>query len=136
MPGFNPENINIHDLTIEDANEVSKVELPFDIEKDVTEEDWIAIQQKLEECRKNNQWERFSYLAKSVKVTDPLIDLNLDQTTQEGMEKDLEPWLERFKSSAVPYQADTTWRHFFPMAMNMKILNTSIPRRLCRGVSA
>lgn len=45
MPGFNPESINIHDLTVE---EPEKQEAVFDVESEFTKEDWVKIGKVLE----------------------------------------------------------------------------------------
>ena len=44
MPGFNPENINIHDLTIEEPEKEDSV---FNVESEFTEEDWAKINNTL-----------------------------------------------------------------------------------------
>ena len=44
MPGFNPDNINIHDLTIEEP-EKEQV-FPFDLDVDISESDWKEIKKE------------------------------------------------------------------------------------------
>lgn len=38
MPKFNPDNINIHELAVEEPE--NQAELPFDPDKDITEDEW------------------------------------------------------------------------------------------------
>ena len=67
----NPERINIKDLTLEEP-EKKKSELPFDPERDITEEDWKRVRESLLSIRQEEHPE-FTYpeLVKSVKILFP-----------------------------------------------------------------
>ena len=47
MPKFNPDNINVHDMMLEEP--APEVELPFDPEKDISESDWTRMNKRLDE---------------------------------------------------------------------------------------
>lgn len=50
MPGFNPEKINIHDLAVEEPEKES--EIFFDLERELSREDWKKIRAYIAEQRK------------------------------------------------------------------------------------
>ena len=121
MPGFNPENINIHDLTIEEPEE--KQEAVFDPERDITKEDWQKMKEKLERLRDSGHWSLFAKTAAEMKTLDPSLDIPLDEKTWEGIEDDLrdtrEDVFEKKEPDMAPY-----WG-FFIRAMRIKTLDPS-----------
>ena len=68
MPGFNPENINIHDLTIEEPEKES--ELLFDVERDITEQEWQKMKKELAD-RKRGSLHTFLEEAMKMKIIFP-----------------------------------------------------------------
>ena len=110
MP-FNPNRINIHELTIEEPEKPS--ELPFDPERDITEEDWEKMSNWLEDFRgQYRDWDVFSRYAMEMKILGQTKNLNLDQTAWQGMKDRLENLRE------IP-----RWGDFFSLATGMKILD-------------
>lgn len=83
MPGFNPDKLNIHDLTVEEPEKES--EPPFDPERDVTEEDWEKIKKgelkagRMIEPGRPKNWASFTNdFAIYAKILNPKIDFNED----------------------------------------------------------
>ena len=111
MPGFNPENVNIHDLTVEEP-EKQEV-LPFDPEMDITERDWEEMRVCLDRARK--QYSRGGILdpyevAGNMKILNADFEVNFSLEESEKIKKRLKGSLrlERIKA-----------------AVSLKILNTS-----------
>src|SRR3989344_3836197 len=75
MPGFNPENINIHDLTIEEPEQ--KEEGFFDPEKEVTERDWEGIWEMFENEKRGGYWREVVGMGANIKIVDPGADLGI-----------------------------------------------------------
>lgn len=96
MPGFNPENINIHDLTIEEPEK--EADFIFDPEKEITEKDYDEVKKYLAENEKSiqmdqyNFWIGFSNVAMAMKILNPEVNLNLGERAWQGMSKSLEKW--------------------------------------------
>ena len=108
MP-FNPDRINIHELTIEEPER--RAEVFFDAEKDITKEDWKGMEGKLEEYRRENKWDKFSQQAMRMKILDPNQDLNIDLIARNGIRE----ILEEDRKSCV-------WNGFASQATEMKML--------------
>lgn len=83
---FNPDRVNIHELTIEEPEQ--QAELPFDVERDITEKDWQKITEELENNRYRTWF--FAKQAMAVKVLNPNYDLKLDQNDWKRLEDELE----------------------------------------------
>jgi len=79
---YNPDRINIHELTVEEPEKQEG--LPFDPERDITEQDWRGMRSILESW-KHNDWQSFSAQAMEMKIIDPTQNLNLDQDDWQGM---------------------------------------------------
>lgn len=110
---FNPDRVNIHELTIEEPEAQS--ELPFDPERDITDDDWKKMKEKLEEFRQGGDfmaWHSFSWQAMEMKILDPKVDLNIDQAAWQGMENELKS-----------YRTTNDWDNFLAQAMKMKIID-------------
>jgi hypothetical protein len=93
MPGFNPDKINIHELAIEDPEK--QAELPFDVERDITPEDWEGMENGLQKIRnwdRDDKWGYFSHHAMCMKILDSNIDLGLDQDSRDGLIQHLRTW--------------------------------------------
>ena len=110
---FNPERINIKDLTIEEP-EKDWIP-PFDPVREITAEDWELMKHILDVFRKTQQWGKFSHLATEMKVLDSKFNLNLDEEAWQGM---------RHMLDFARKQGD--WDFFFKLAMEMKILDPTI----------
>ena len=108
---FNPNRVNIHELTIDEPEKQS--ELPFDPERDITEEDWQGMEKKLEEYRQPTKWNCFAEQAMAMKILDPAKDLKLDQAAWQGM-------IDSLKSSELKLNFIG---EFSTQAMQMKILD-------------
>ena len=88
MPGFNPEQINIHDLTVEEPEQPA--DLHFDFQKDVTAEQWEKIIHDAEVFEDNlAQWHSFLISQVMLKMGDPEYDLKLTEKHWNRMKKDL-----------------------------------------------
>ena len=108
MPGFNPENINIHDLTIE---EPEKQETFFDPEKEITREDWEAMKDQLDECRRKGDVFSFASRAAAMKIIKPEMRIQITDAQYENIKKSLEGWRKSNLSG------------FFQFAMSLKIID-------------
>ena len=110
MPGFNLENINIHDLTVE---EPEKQGIVFDLEREISKEDWEMIKDQLMEYKKTRQWAAFDNTAAHMKILDPSIELGLDEHI-----------LAESKESLKGFQGfgDKNWDYFTAQASDIKIL--------------
>ena len=122
MP-FNPNRINIHELTIEEPEKPS--ELPFDPVQKITEEDWTTMEELLEHYKESynerrmfgNEKKRvygwdFSNQAKNMRILDPTKDLYLEEDARECMSGELK---ER--------RSNKDWAAFSVQAANMKIID-------------
>ena len=109
---FNPDRINIHELTIEEPER--EAELPFDVERDITKEDWIQINNQTEEYRTKKEWWNFADMVANSKILNPEKNLNVDNATWNGMLSDL-------KNS----ETRRDWREFARHAMDMKTIDPS-----------
>ena len=52
MPKFNPDNLNIHELAVEEPEK--QAEVFFDPEKEITEDDWEGINKNLKTYEENS----------------------------------------------------------------------------------
>lgn len=109
---FNPDRVNIHELTIEDPEQQS--ELPFDPEKEVTAEDLKQIIDEMKEHKRLHSPELVFDIAREVKFFCPTYDLNLNATDWKGMRANLDH---------VRKQGPDAAYIFSPDAANMKILD-------------
>jgi len=78
---FNPEKLNIKDLTIE---EPEKQVVFFDQNKEITEDDWDAMKKSLIDFKKSepalsNSWNNYFEQATKMKMLDPTVNLGLSQ---------------------------------------------------------
>ena len=114
MPGFNPDNINIHDLTIEEPEK--NLELPFDVEKNITKEDFEEVVKSFKESRDRGSYD-FTWEVLAAKVIDPTHDFKLDKDNFEHLTHQLEKCIK-----------DENWMEFFENAMAIKAIspNTDI----------
>jgi hypothetical protein len=83
MPKFNPDNINVHDMMLEEP--APEAELIFDPERDLTEKDWEGMEEWLNECREFNNWDGFSRQAMAMRILDPERDLFITEKDRDGM---------------------------------------------------
>lgn len=148
---FNPERLNIRDLTIEEPE--TKSELPFDVERDINEEDYQELNKKLEEYRGKNDYHSLSYFAMEMKILKPdtVIDKKDWRGAQDGLA--INPNVSTFPGWRVAMKIlnpdygkkipisdnywdamnrkldeerkaqGSHWKEFSRYAMNMKILN-------------
>jgi len=107
----NPERINIKDLTLEEPPK--KRELPFDVERDITEEDWDKLCRFLEEISVDDPARRssFAYVAMNTKLLYP----NKPAEYFEGL-------AEKIKSSAEQNRPDS-YQNFSLIAAALKVLS-------------
>jgi len=102
MP-FNPDKINIHELTIEEPEQQS--ELPFDSEKEITPEDWDRINEFIKEHVENDDWQNSLSRAVSCKIIDPGHETGLKELAEKEFSKAKRPnmdalsWWVDFKNS-------------------------------------
>lgn len=89
MPGYNPEKVNIYDLTIEGPEKRRDF---FDVEAEITKDDWKKMIENMELCRMpgKENWHAFYADAFPLKILNPEINLSLDERAVEGMRKVLE----------------------------------------------
>ena len=135
---FNPNRINIHELTIEEPEK--KSELRFDPERDITEEDWRNMRQLLEEYRKDDERKShgsgqevmyFSGQAMYMKILNPTVVLNLDETAWQVMRQDLERnRIQPDRYGVFPGHGLSDWGLFARQAREMKILDPEIDLNL------
>ena len=116
---FNPDRINIHELTIEEPEK--QTELPFDVERDVSKEDWERMWQSLENSRKYDNQIDFSTTAMCFKILDPKVDLNLNEADLDGMRSNLEMFRNKIPSD---------WQNFYKQAAELKIIDPKIDIKL------
>lgn len=109
---FNPDRVNIHELTIEDPEQQS--ELPFDPERDITPKDWEVMESAISRAE---NWHDFSAIAMRMKILDPQVkhEFYREERQRTGMEKELE-YLRTNNNGG-------SWISFSAHAMAMKILN-------------
>ena len=121
MQGFNKENINIHDLTVE---EPEKQEGPyFDPETEITKDDWEHIEKKLKDMERNHyRWDELPEFGKAIKLLKPDADLNITS----GIWRHLENKLQGYGKSD-----HTKGEIFARYAASMKIINPDF--RLTKG---
>jgi len=127
---FNPERLNIKDLTIEEPE--SQERLAFDPEKDLTEEDWENMKDELEICRgegeENNEWFNFAKQASVMKLLDSNVDLGIDSKTWQAMNDKLDEYQEqgaKLAQGIISGENLQPWKDFSLMAMNLKIIDPS-----------
>lgn len=84
---FNPDRVNIHELTIEDPEVQS--DLPFDVERDITPEDWDGINLIIEAERNKEGGGIRSLLnvMAKIKIIDPGYNVDLNQKEREKLLK-------------------------------------------------
>lgn len=116
MP-FNPERVNIKDLTIEEPEKSQ--ELTFDPEKEITKEDWKMMKKELDKERELGNWARFLSVVRCMKILNPNYDFIIDKDTREGIYKELES-----------YRKKSEWVIVTEMAMNMKMLDPTVTLNL------
>jgi hypothetical protein len=93
-----------------------EAELPFDVERDITPEDWKRIEPFLAESREKGEWGFFAWRASAMKLLFPkrVEELGLDNEAWAGTKKQLEQYR---------YSDDMTGRSvFYHLAANMKVL--------------
>jgi len=125
---YNPDRINIHELTVEEPEK--QTELPFDPERDLSNQDWEKMLTKLRSRIQNDRNARetgedrqffytrcvgLSLLAMNLKILNPRVELDLDENVWKEMRETLE---------AVKYNGD--WQSFSEQAISIKILNPDI----------
>ena len=95
---FKPDRINIHELTIEEPEKQS--ELPFDPERDITEEDWQGMRNNLKRMREGHvNWADYAQPAFAMKILGAKEeDLGLDEEAWRGMEAKLAEYRRRISS--------------------------------------
>src|SRR5437867_2709062 len=76
MPRFNFEKTHIDDLVIE---EPEKREVVFDLDKDITKEDWELLKKDLEKLKKDQEYSRLLYRARSLKMINPGVDVGFNR---------------------------------------------------------
>lgn len=84
MPGFNPDKINIHELTIGEPEKESA--LPFDAEKDISPGEWEIIMSYI----KNKNGPDWIQSVMQMKVLKPDYDLNLDEQAKQFLKNEFE----------------------------------------------
>ena len=105
------ERINIKDITLEEPEK--KKGLPFDVEKEITEEDWGQVKEAYEQDKIYNAWVDGSSLAMATKVLFPerMAELTGYNDFKERLEDEL-VWLRGLPD----------WHEFLWAAMKIKIL--------------
>lgn len=153
MPGFNPDNINIHDLTVEEPEKESN--LAFDVERDITTETWKAMDRELRVFKQDKDWYKFLWLGARMKALKPDIDIHFDEETSQLLTEELKRcWKEdnvdyfsdeacnmkvidpqmdispvkevwgKMTATLKHYKTDITqWRKFIEQAMRMKVID-------------
>jgi len=114
MP-YNPDRINIHELTVEEPEKQEA--LPFDPENEITEVDRKMMLNNLEKLKKNGWWYDFGKLAAEIKIIDPDLDLGLDD---DAWKKMLNEMSDTYKEKG------DTWGIILKIG-NMKVLNPPMP---------
>lgn len=109
MPGFNPDNINIHDLVIEEP--AKEAELFFDADKEITEGDWESMKDQLDESRRIGDVFSFALRAAAMKILKPEMAVKIRDTEYANIKKSLESWRKKSLDG------------FFKFAMAMKIID-------------
>lgn len=114
---MNPERINIKDLIIEEPEE--KSEPYFDVEKDVTAEDWRMMRKELYKEQKLGNWARFLSVVKYMKILNPNYNISIGYDIKEGIREELEIHKQR-----------SEWAAITEMAMDMKMLDPTFSLNL------
>lgn len=84
---LDPERINIHELTVEEPEK--QTDLPFDPERDVTEEDWQVMRNELKKAEQENNWSKYASIAMAIKILNPEIEIDLNERIRQGILKEL-----------------------------------------------
>jgi len=124
---YNSDRINIHELTVEEPEKQEG--LPFDPERDLTEEDWVNMKKQLEKYKIEEDWSKFSEHAMAMRVIDPDIDLGIEDTDWENMETQLND----FRENATSW-GQHQWANFASQASKMKIIDSTGDLRLDQAV--
>ncbi len=86
MP-FDPDRLNIYELVIEEPEKEKQSELPFDVERDITDEEWDRFKADMDQLRKSNEWSYLGQKLAHLKILDPqrlpLLEENLFSGMQE-----------------------------------------------------
>ncbi|KKP33208.1 MAG: hypothetical protein A2360_04855 [Candidatus Staskawiczbacteria bacterium RIFOXYB1_FULL_32_11] len=82
---FNPDNLDIHELAIEEPEK--KSESSFNPEKDITPEDWEGIKNELKDLRTRNEWSQLAQIATAIKIFDLNFDIGLDPVAKREIAK-------------------------------------------------
>jgi len=81
---YNPDRINIHELTVEEPEK--QQELAFDPERDITEEDWKIMKEQLKRYKETGDWSSFYREAAAMKVLNPgKINIEVDKSSWENI---------------------------------------------------
>jgi len=112
---YNPDRINIHELTVEEPKKQEG--LPFDSDTEITEMEWREMKDQLQYYQDNFEDANFRSLAMALKILDPKIDFGINQDVWFSR---LKRKLEELKQSGV-----TNWWDFAKQAAVIKILSPS-----------
>ena len=88
------------------------IEAPYDVEKEITDDDWKGMKDGLKEFKRRGRWDYFFLQAMRMKILNPKVDLEIDDEALENMAKATKE-LKEYKY----------WNPFFSHAMRIKILN-------------
>ena len=108
----NPENrpINIKRLVIESPE--PRAELPFDSERDITEEDWKMMQTELDKARRDGEHLRYITQAFPMKLLDPRLHITLSEENISEIRE---------------YPEQAKWAEFVYYFSQAKIIDPSLP---------
>lgn len=115
MPGYNPDNININDLTLEEPEK--QWEAFFDPERDITEENWQKMKRELEGAIRISRLggNQGTFGVMSMRVLEPDFNFDLNKADWDDMNKNLADYKKRNRVS-----------DFFELVSVMKLFDPKV----------
>ncbi|NQV12909.1 MAG: hypothetical protein HQ530_01255 [Parcubacteria group bacterium] len=116
------DEMRLQDLVIENSGE--KEMFDFDVESEVTESDWQAMREKLNEYRESENWEYYFRLASSMKILRPE---EVKESELEWMSGKVEEMLDTFYKERYRSDANVQTPEIFQA---LKAINAICPDKL------
>ncbi|KKP33210.1 MAG: hypothetical protein A2360_04845 [Candidatus Staskawiczbacteria bacterium RIFOXYB1_FULL_32_11] len=107
---FNSDNLNIHELAIEEPEK--KSEVFFDFEKEITEEDWGEMEKNMQRLLDDANYNNVPWVAMNMKIIRPDYEPKFDWRVMQKITADINIQRELGE-----------WRDFFSLAMEMKFVD-------------
>lgn len=130
------DETRLHDLVI---REKKREELPFDPEKDITDEQWQKAKRRLERAKELEMWDHFARDAMRMKILFPerVAELNLDNEVWQKMKKRRESFfLGRIKEWGLFFEEAAEAKILFPERVSELELDEGIYEEGKKGIEA